>query len=176
MRRMFGRPSFVCLLCALLSVSAWADEPDAPAVSQLPPMAAPRAPVEVSEAAPPLSRLETAAWTAAGGTLAAATLGSVFLLSAEGRERDLERLREFRDRDGNPLPASDREDKLDRERNMFRVIGISALIGSAALAATSTTLFIANHRKERQKKNQQSAELLPTVGPSGIALGVRLRF
>ncbi len=134
---MFGRLPWV--LVALLSAATPVfaqDDPTAPPPDPIPdlgpPPPPPAAPVKEADAVPSLPPGRAFAWLTAGSAVAAATLGGVFMVNQQARERDLERFA--------ATPAVDAR-ALERSRDRFHLLSLVAFGTAGALAATSAVMF-----------------------------------
>lgn len=115
----------------------------------------------------------TAAWVSVGAAAVLLTTGAMFAESANGRERDLARLTEYRDPDtGLPLEYSSvHDDYVDAsdEGAFFQTGSRLAFVGAGAAAASAALFFMLDARRDAPEPHALSRT--PTVTPL-VAPGV----
>ncbi len=159
------------------------------------PVASPTPPVAVPVAAPapaqndstppnglfdeaPPSRMRTVAWIGVAATVATLTAGTIFGLTAQARADDVNRALTYVNASGQPATFNmsaqlDYQSRVD-DGQLYNRLGISFLTIGAAIAATTTVLFVLDIK--RSKKTQEQVWLRPYVLPSSALLQAGWKF
>jgi hypothetical protein len=120
---------------------------------------------------------KTAAWIAIGGTVAAATVGTVFLLSANATEKDIDDL--YATTAGTAPPPFDgatqkRYDDLVSQGKRFNTLAAVSFGVAGVAAGTGIVLFILDHGHHHAESAPGVVRVTPALGPGhvGVVAGV----
>ena len=134
-------------------------------------------PLDLSLSAEHPSGKKTAAWIAVGGSIAAATVGTVFLLSANATEKDIDDL--YATTAGTAPPPFDgatqkRYDDLVGQGKRFNTLAAVSFGVAGVAAGTGIVLFILDHGHHHAESAPGVVRVTPALGPGhvGVVAGV----
>lgn len=130
-------------------------------------------PLAASPGTAPVSRRLQWAWTATGTALAAASMGTVLMLSAGSTGEEIDDLMEITaTQDGGLTPNQEaRKRELEDERRTLRTLGWVSFGVAGAAAVAGTVLFLRDDPPHTER-----LEVAPLWTPSGGGIAVTGRF
>jgi hypothetical protein len=130
----------------------------------------------------PVSRLRIAAWASVAATIPLVTTGAILGLAAQSRADEISRRLNFVDASGQPaqFDAGARSDfsDLKSEGHLYNGLAIGFYTAAAAMAVTTTVLFIVDWRKTKAAREARSSSLrlAPTLAPGSAGLTLQGAF
>jgi hypothetical protein len=124
----------------------------------------------------PATKLRIAAWASVASTIALLTTGAILGLAAQSRADEVSRRLNFVDTSGQPrqFDAGARSDfqSLKDEGHLYNGLAIGFYSAAAAMAVTTTTLFLVDWHQNK-KRRAQAMQLAPSFarGSGGLVLG-----
>lgn len=112
----------------------------------------------------------TFAWIAAGTAVALASTGSVLLLSADSRRREIEELSAQRE-EGSNLPSVEYSviQSKDKDRDTFQKLGTAFLIGGGVVGAAAATMWLWPEKNRKSPPRAAAWEAHVGVGSISVA-------
>jgi hypothetical protein len=136
-------------------------------MAKAPPAAAPP-PAALQE--PPPSKMKIVAWAGVAVTVATLTAGAIMGLAAQSRADEIERREKFVDANGQPKVFDQQQQSdfasLRSDGQTYNAAAISLYTIAAAMAVTTTVLFVLDYKRQPAKRDMLSvgASLDPRGG------------
>jgi hypothetical protein len=127
---------------------------------------------------PPASTMRIVAWAGVAMTVAVLTAGAIMGLAAQSRADEIERREKFVDANGQPKTFDSQQQSdfknLTNEGNTYNAAAISLYTISAALAVTTTVLFVLDYKRTPAKRDVLS--IGPSIDKNGAGVFASVRF